>query len=99
EKAHILRKLLGGGMRQVGVLAAAGLVALERSPQNLHRDHQNARYLAEGLAQIPGIGIDPKKVQTNIVIFDVRGTGRIAGEIRAALGDRKSTRLNSSHGS
>jgi len=89
EKAHILRKLLGGGMRQVGVLAAAGLVALEQSPQNLHRDHQNARYLAEGLAQIPGIGIDPKKVQTNIVIFDVRGTGRIAGEISAALGQRK----------
>jgi len=89
EKAHILRKLLGGGMRQVGVLAAAGLVALEKSPQNLHRDHQNARYLAEGLAQIPGIGIDPKKVQTNIVIFDVRGTGRIAGEISAALGQRK----------
>ena len=89
EKAHILRKLLGGGMRQVGVLAAAGLVALEKSPQNLHRDHQNARYLAEGLAQIPGIAIDPKKVQTNIVIFDVRGTGRIAGEISAALGQRK----------
>jgi len=89
EKAHVYRKLFGGGMRQVGVLAAAGLVALEESPQRLHEDHANARYLAEGLAQIPGISVDPKKVQTNIVIFDVRGTGRTAGEICAELAKRK----------
>ncbi len=89
EKAHVYRKLFGGGMRQVGVLAAAGLVALEESPQRLHEDHGNARYLAEGLAQIPGISVDPKKVQTNIVIFDVRGTGRTAGEICAELAKRK----------
>ena len=89
EKAHVYRKLFGGGMRQVGVLAAAGLVALEESPQRLHEDHANARYLAEGLAQIPGISVDPKKVQTNIVIFDVRGTGRTAGEICAELAMRK----------
>ena len=89
EKAHVYRKLFGGGMRQVGVLAAAGLVALEGSPQRLHEDHANARYLAEGLAQIPGISVDPKKVQTNIVIFDVRGTGRTAGEICAELAERK----------
>jgi threonine aldolase len=89
EKAHVYRKLFGGGMRQVGVLAAPGLVALEESPHRLHEDHANARYLAEGLAQIPGISVDPKKVQTNIVIFDVRGTGRTAGEICAELAKRK----------
>jgi threonine aldolase len=86
EKARVYRKLFGGGMRQVGVLAAAGLVALEKTPQILHRDHENARYLAEGLAQIPGIKLNPKKVQTNIVIFDVRGTGRTAAEICTDLG-------------
>lgn len=85
EKAHVYRKLFGGGMRQVGVLAAAGLVALEKSPARLHIDHENARHLAEGLAQIPGISLDPKKVQTNIVIFDVRGTGRTAAELCAEL--------------
>jgi threonine aldolase len=89
RKAHVYRKLFGGGMRQVGVLGAAGLVALEKSPAKLHVDHQNARSLAEGLAKIPGISIDPKKVQTNIVIFDVRGTGRTAAEICAELAKRK----------
>jgi threonine aldolase len=89
EKARITRKLLGGGMRQVGVLAAAGLVALEESPKILHRDHENARYLAEGLAKVPGIAIDPRKVVTNIVIFEVRGTGRTAAEICAELGKQK----------
>jgi len=88
-KAHVYRKLFGGGMRQVGVLAAAGLVALEKSPAKLHLDHQNARYLADGLSEIPGISMDPKKVQTNIVIFDVRGTGRTAADICAELAKRK----------
>jgi len=89
EKAHVYRKLLGGGMRQVGVLAAAGLVALEKSPAKLARDHENARYLAEGLSKIPGIKADPKKVQTNIVIFDVEETGRTAADVCAELGKRK----------
>ncbi len=89
QKAHIARKLLGGGMRQVGVLAAAGLIALEDSPKNLHRDHENAKFLAEGLAKTKGISLDAAKVVTNIVIFDVRGTGRTAGEICAELGKRK----------
>ena len=89
EKAHVNRKMLGGGMRQVGVLAAAGLVALEESPKGLHRDHENARHLAEGLAQIHGIAVDPKKVVTNIVILDVRGSGMTAAEICSALGKRK----------
>jgi threonine aldolase len=89
EKAHIGRKMLGGGMRQAGVLGAAGLVALEETPKILHRDHENARHLAEGLARIKGIKLDPKKVVTNIVIFDIHGTGRTAGEICSALGEKK----------
>jgi threonine aldolase len=89
DGAHIGRKLLGGGMRQVGVLAAAGLVALEETPKILHRDHENARHLAEGLAQIEGISINPPKVVTNIVIFDVTATGRVAFEICDELGKRK----------
>lgn len=89
QKAHIARKLLGGGMRQVGVLAAAGLIALEESPKNLHRDHENAKFLADGLAKITGISLDPAKVMTNIVIFDVRATNRAAAEICSELGKRK----------
>lgn len=81
RKAHIGRKLLGGGMRQVGVLAAAGLVALEETPNVLYRDHENARHLAEGLAQIPGVSIDAKAVVTNIVIFSVADSGVPAATI------------------
>ena len=88
DSARIYRKLYGGGMRQVGVLAAAGLVALEKSPSRLHEDHANARHLAEALARLPGIRVDLRKVQTNIVIFDVSGTGRTAAEISAALAKR-----------
>ena len=66
----------------------AGLVALERSPARLHEDHANARYLAEALAQLPGIKVDLRKVQTNIIIFDASGTGRTAAEISAALAKR-----------
>ncbi|MGH9703974.1 MAG: threonine aldolase family protein, partial [Candidatus Acidiferrales bacterium] len=89
EQARIARKQLGGGMRQAGILAAAGLIALEEGPRNLPRDHQNARYLAEALSVIQGITLDPKKVATNIVIFDVRSTGRTAAEISAELAKRK----------
>ncbi|MGA8143029.1 MAG: GntG family PLP-dependent aldolase [Candidatus Acidiferrales bacterium] len=85
DKAHIGRKLLGGGMRQIGILAAAGLIALEETPKILHRDHENARYLAEGLAKVKGIALDPKKVATNIVIFDVRATNRTADDICSDL--------------
>jgi threonine aldolase len=88
-KAHRVRKILGGGMRQVGVLAAAGLVALEESPKTLHLDHENARYLAESLAQMKGIRVDAKKVVTNIVIFDVEQTGKTPAAICAALKERQ----------
>lgn len=79
------RKILGGGMRQVGVLAAAALVALEKSPQRLHIDHENAKVLAEKLAAIPGIRLDPKEVVTNIIVFDVSATGMSAFEISDKL--------------
>jgi threonine aldolase len=85
EKGRIYRKMFGGGMRQAGVLAAAGLVALQRSPKRLHIDHENARRLAEGVAEIRNLRIDPKKVRTNIVIFDCSKTGKTAVELCEAL--------------
>lgn len=85
ERARIYRKMFGGGMRQVGVLAAAGLVALEKSPQRLHEDHANAKRLAEGVAKVVGLKIDPTKIRTNIVIFDCTGTGMNAVEFCDAL--------------
>ncbi|PYS44001.1 MAG: low specificity L-threonine aldolase [Acidobacteria bacterium] len=81
DEARVIRKMLGGGMRQAGVLAAAGLIALEESPKRLDEDHANAKLLAEGLAALPGVKIDPEKVVTNIVIFDVAGTGMSADTI------------------
>jgi len=85
ERARIYRKMFGGGMRQAGVIAAAGLIALEKSPERLHIDHENAKRLAEGIAGIPGLSIDPKKVRSNIVIFDCTKTGKTAVEICDAL--------------
>lgn len=85
DEARTWRKRFGGGMRQAGILAAAGLIALEESPQRLHIDHENARMLAEGVANITGVSIDAEKVVTNIVIFDVSETGKTSAEICAAL--------------
>lgn len=84
-EARTWRKRLGGGMRQIGILAAAGLIALENGPKRLHEDHENAKRLAEGIAEIPGISISASSVQTNIVIFDVSGTAKTAGEICSRL--------------
>jgi threonine aldolase len=84
-RARLYRKRLGGGMRQAGILAAAGLLALEDSPRGLVQDHGNAKFMAEGLARTPGIAIDPATVATNIVIFDVSGTGLAPAEISARL--------------
>src|SRR5205807_8008848 len=85
---RVIRKMLGGGMRQAGVLAAAGLVALEESPKGLPDDHANAKLLAEGLAELRGVKIDPEKVVTNIVIFDVAESGMAADAICAQLRER-----------
>jgi threonine aldolase len=87
-KGRLYRKRLGGGMRQVGVLAAAGLIALEQTPARLFDDHCNAKFLAGGLSQIPGIQIDPARVQTNITVFDVGGTGIAPLDLSARLRER-----------
>ena len=84
-KGRLYRKRLGGGMRQVGVLAAACRIALEELPKRLCEDHENAKFLGEGLARISGVQIDPRNVATNIVVFDVSGTGIAPAEISARL--------------
>ncbi len=71
-RARRTRKMLGGGMRQVGAVAAAGIVALETMIDRLAEDHANARYLAERLVELPGVEIDPAAVETNIVVFTLR---------------------------
>src|SRR5690242_3838321 len=85
EEARLVRKMLGGGMRQAGILAGAGLVALEESPKRLYIDHENARFLAQGLAEIPGVKIDPAKVTTNILFFDIVASGLTAQEVSKRL--------------
>jgi len=86
-QGRIYRKALGGGMRQAGVLAAAGLIALEQGPGRLHEDHANARLLAEALAHTEGVAIDLKSVETNIVIFRLAG-GLSAPDVEARLKKR-----------
>ena len=81
----MVRKGLGGGMRQAGILAAAGLIALEQMPHRLHEDHANARLLAQALSSIEGIGISPAEVETNIVIFSTQGD---APSLVAAMRER-----------
>lgn len=83
DRARRARKLLGGGMRQAGVLAAAGLVALETMVDRLHEDHVNARLLAEGLAEIPGLQVNLELVQTNMVMVDVSALGKPAAAVAA----------------
>jgi threonine aldolase len=78
DKARLFRKALGGGMRQAGILAAAGLIALEQGPKRLHEDHANARMLAEALSATKGVSIDLDAVETNIVIFQLTGESSAA---------------------
>ena len=75
-------------MRQAGVLAAAGLIALEQMPQRLHVDHENAKFLAQGLARVPGIKLDPAKVLTNIVICDISGAGMVSADFSRRLAEK-----------
>jgi threonine aldolase len=86
DRARILRKALGGGMRQVGVLAAAGLIALEEMPKRLHEDHANAHRIAALLATLKRVRIDLASVQTNIVLFTLDGisAGEVAHHAREA---------------
>ena len=98
-KARRVRKLLGGAMRQAGVIAAAALVALEEMPGRLAEDHRNARRLADGLAAIHGVRLDPRKVVTNIVSFEVDPAVMDAGAFQkacAAQGLRVSRYLGNS---
>ncbi|MSP38442.1 MAG: aminotransferase class I/II-fold pyridoxal phosphate-dependent enzyme [Deltaproteobacteria bacterium] len=88
ERCRVIRKMLGGGMRQAGVLAAAALVALEEGPKRLHIDHDNAKRLAQGLAQIPRIRIQPENVQSNIVLYDVGETSLSAAAFVGGLAER-----------
>ncbi len=85
---RLYRKRLGGGMRQAGILAAAGLIAIEEHPAKLATDHANARFLAEALSKIPGVKIDPRKVQTNIVIYDVSPSGIAAADFSKRLKEK-----------
>ena len=73
EHARRVRRIVGGGMRQVGVIAAAGIVGLDQMVDRLADDHANARALADGLKMVPGIKIDPSLVQTNILFFSADG--------------------------
>jgi len=87
-RARKVRKLLGGAMRQAGVIAAAALVALDTMRDRLVDDHVNARALADGLAAIRGIKIDPARVATNIVSFEVDRTTMPAGDLQKACAER-----------
>ena len=84
EQARIYRKAMGGGMRQAGILAAAGLIALEKMPARLHEDHSNARLLAEALSQFECVDIDIESVETNIVISGTHGRRERGGSGGAA---------------
>lgn len=85
QKLRRFRRMYGGGMRQAGILAAAGIYALEHNISRLKEDHENARRLARALQKIPTVSIDPDQVETNIVVFDVVSASRSASEIVADL--------------
>jgi threonine aldolase len=86
-KAKQMRRVVGGQMRQAGVIAAAGILALEKMVDRLNEDHENARFLAEGLSNIEGIELDLDDVQTNLVFFDVGGLGMDAKTFASKLLD------------
>jgi threonine aldolase len=75
DRARVNRKLLGGGMRQAGVLAACGIVALEKMTKRLHEDHENAHYLGDRLAEIPGVTVDKERIKINMVFWKVAVPG------------------------
>lgn len=88
QEARKARKMLGGAMRQAGVIAAAGIVALEQMVDRIHEDHEQARRLAERLALLPGIELDLQAVQTNIVVFELTDEAWSPEEFMAALAGR-----------
>ena len=86
QEAWRVRKMLGGGMRQVGVLAAAAMIALEKMPCRLHEDHENAKRLARALAEMQAFSLDPARVETNILVVDLKGW--TSGELLPRLKER-----------
>jgi threonine aldolase len=88
EEARLVRKGLGGGMRQAGVIAAAALVALEESPKGLRQAHADARFLADAIRRTDGVELDPDAVETNIVFFRVTAPGVDADAVRARMKER-----------
>lgn len=85
DRIHRFRKMFGGGMRQVGIVAAAGIYALDHHLERLKEDHQNAKRLAVGLKEFRGVSIDPKHVETNIVIFDITDTGMTGSQVAETM--------------
>ena len=85
NQARGIRKGLGGGMRQAGIIAAAGIVALETMVDRLQEDHINAQLLAEGIADLPGIVLDPGSIKTNIIYFDMDDNAVESADFLAAL--------------
>jgi threonine aldolase len=88
EQVRRARKMLGGGMRQAGIIAAAGIVALTEMVERLDEDHANARLLAEGLAAIPGLRVELERVQTDIVRFELVAEDLAPADFLAALRSR-----------
>ena len=85
DQARGIRKGLGGGMRQAGIIAAAGIVALETMVDRLQEDHTNARLLAEGIADLPGVVLDPETIKTNIIYFDLNDAAIESADFLAVL--------------
>ncbi|MGQ9645493.1 MAG: low-specificity L-threonine aldolase [Thermodesulfobacteriota bacterium] len=85
DRVHRFRKMFGGGMRQAGIIAAAGIYALDHHIERLKEDHQNAKRLALGLKEIKAVSIDPEEVETNILIFDVAAAGMTPIQICDAI--------------
>jgi threonine aldolase len=83
EEAWRFKQMMGGALRQAGIVAAAGLYALDHNVERLAEDHANARVLADGLAELPGASIDPSKVETNIVIFEVDDPPAVLDALRS----------------
>jgi len=84
DRVHRFRKMFGGGMRQAGLLAAAGIYALDHHMERLREDHDHAKHLAHGLTVLKGVELNPDHVETNIVIFDVTKTGKTAPQVAEA---------------
>jgi threonine aldolase len=88
KRAHRMRKVLGGGMRQAGIIAAAGIIGLTTMVDRLAEDHQNARALAQGLALVAGLNVRPVANRTNMVVFEVDGDAEVARRFKDGMKER-----------